>query len=687
MASLRISLLAASSLAAIALHAQVTADLETESSAPATTVEGIFAVSAGRAWVDGDEAAFQKRFQHRSDGFGGLEELRYRRDTENSSLQLDGRALLGDADYALIGRWTRGELWHVDFGLKSFRTFYDASGGYFRPTATFFAPLAEELHVDRRSTWIEFAFTPEDSPHVRLRYERQTRDGRKPSTTWGDTNLTGGRGARSVVPAFLELDETRDIVTGDVSRRTPDYRWAAGARYDRTKLDNARQHLRRPGEPAARRAVTTQENTSSDLFSTHAFAEKRVTEALTLSAGALVTTLDTNLSGSRLYGPDYDPVFDPLLAQRQVGDVGFHSLEGGTQMKQHVFNLNALYRPTKHWSILPALRYENVRYDNVATLIATNVLNNLSTSLQSLAAQSQRDEDRLTATTEIRYTGRPHWAYTFRAEWFRAEGELAELMTDRVTTLTALNRATDYTRASQKYALSANWYARAGLTISGEYYYKLRLNDYAHLRDSTPPGTADRYPAFITNQDFSLHDFNTRVSWRPSSQLSLVTRYDLQSSTVASSHLGLNKIRSARITRHIASQSVTWSPLPRLYVTGSGNVVYDQLATPAANFVLNSDNNYVNGSLGAGYALTKRSDLYLDLSHYQAKDFSDNSAVSLPYGADEKTDTASLTYTLRPRERVMYTFKYTYADHQNRTAGGQNDYRAHLLYSKVQYKF
>jgi hypothetical protein len=235
--------------------------------------------------------------------------------------------------------------------------------------------------------------------------------------------------------------------------------------------------------------------------------------------------------------------------------------------------------------------------------------------------------------------------------------------------------------------LAAQWYARAGLTFTGEYYYKLRLNDYNPTVDSTPATGFDRYPAFIANQDFTTHDVNVRVSWRPTTQLSVVTRYDLQRSQVMSSFEAIPKSRSSRTTTHILSQSATYTPIARLYLTGSLNVAFDQLATPAAGYIRNSDNNYVNASLSAGYALSKTTDLYLDATRYQARDYSDNSRVSLPYGADVRTDTASLTCVIRRNAHLVYTLRYTYAQNDDRASGGYNDYRAHFVYSKVQYSF
>ena len=67
----------------------------------------------------------------------------------------------------------------------------------------------------------------------------------------------------------------------------------------------------------------------------------------------------------------------------------------------------------------------------------------------------------------------------------------------------------------------ANWYARPGLTFAAQYYFKLRINDYDAVRDNTPNTltSGDRYPGYITDQDFETNDLNFRVTWRARSAL------------------------------------------------------------------------------------------------------------------------------------------------------------------------
>ena len=213
------------------------------------------------------------------------------------------------------------------------------------------------------------------------------------------------------------------------------------------------------------------------------------------------------------------------------------------------------------------------------------------------------------------------------------------------------------------------------------------MNDYDSV--ATTPCQAQRIAirAYITDQDFETHDINFRLSWRPASMVEIGHAIRHQQSKIISSEAGLGKVQSSKVVSHIISQSVTVSPTNRLYLTGSVNFTWDQMKTPAIAFVQHADNNYVNGSIGGGYALAKLDDLYLDYSFFRAKNYIDASALTLPYGLDQKLQAAYLTWVRRQSERLVYTVKYGYVTNRDGTWVGRNDFDAHVLYGKVQYRF
>ncbi|MEO6001921.1 MAG: hypothetical protein ABIZ04_00380 [Opitutus sp.] len=653
------------------------------------TTEGTLTVGGGGALLKGDRAAYQQLYQHKMSGFGGIEEYLLTRESKESLFKFEARILPGDGDYKLAARWEKPEKVYVDAGFRQYRVFYDGTGGLFRPTNTALRVYNEDFAVTRTSAWVELgAYLPHESL-LRFRYELNMREGEKGSTHWGDTNLVGARYAtRNLVPTFYELDEVTHIFSLDLGNDTnPQAKWNIGARYSETELNNKRNSRRRPNE-SADRIVTTKDETKTDIFAAHGYYSRVVNEKLTVSGGALITDLDSKLGGSRIYGQTYDPIFDPAYLRRQQRDEGFYNLEGDSDLTQTVLNLNAVYQATKDISIRPSVRFENLRQKTMSEFIESNIGAGpaFAAILEEVEAENRKEWDEFAQSFELRYTGKPNWTFNVEGNWVQGSGNIEEeRMLD--TGVVTIDRDTENSRGSQKYSAKANWYAKPGLTFAAQYYYKANTNDYDAVRDNTPAGSADRYPAYITEQDFKTHDLNFRMSWRPMALLSLVTRYDYQVSKINSQEAGLSSVESSKMTSHILSESITWTPVNRLFLAASVNVTYDQLATPAYAFVLNSDNNYVNGTLGGGYALSKLDDLYLDYSFFRSNNFVDNSALSLPYGADQKQQGAYLTWVRRQTAQLVYTVKYGYVTNRDVTSGYRNDFDAHVIYAKVQYHF
>jgi hypothetical protein len=373
-------------------------------------------------------------------------------------------------------------------------------------------------------------------------------------------------------------------------------------------------------------------------------------------------------------------------------------------MKQTVGNISALYQPNENWFIVPSFRMENIDWANHADFLETAVQANKSTTITELGSESDKSWKNLSETVEARYKGIKNVALNFKAELVQATGDLTEKETDEPGTPAAtvtIDRDTGFKRHSQKLSATANWYPTPGTSVAAQYYFKARQNDYTSPRDSTaniiaaglPSG--DRYPAYIANQDFETNDFNLRYSWRVSPILRTVTRYDYQQSTIRSQEIGLAFNESAKMTSHILSETVSLNPLNRWFVQGTVNCVWDTTTTPAvgltgaaANEVKNSDGNYVNFTLSTGYAIDEGSDIYADYSLYKAfNDFIDNSANSLAYGTNARTQQIGLTWFRRIDSRTSLTVRYAYAKNTDDAVGTLADYEAHIVSARVQYRF
>jgi hypothetical protein len=663
--------------------------------------------SAGYILQSGDRAGFQKALQRDKDGAFGIEDLFYSNQLKDDTLlTLRGHAMAGDADYLLDLNITKDEVGYLKFGYKSFRVWYDGSGGYW-PTNGFSMQLFDEdLHVDRGNLWFEAGFNKPESVNLMFRYDLMTKKGEKNSTSWMDTGFAISTSAnRNIVPTFLTFDEKRHIVKAEVSKSAEKTDWALGVRFDKGDYENGRYSRRTPFQPTTDRYVTAKEGQDYDMFQIRGSYLTQMTEQIRLTTAVSRTKIDTILSGSRIFGTAWDVDYTNNYPTRQQRDEGYFGLLPGnelgeSQMTQTVATLSALYMPTETLRITPGLRFEKTEWDNLIEFEETNFgAANLGVPPinEETEAESEKDWKTYAGSLDVRYTGMKNVALNFKADMSNSEGELSELKIFEPGTtheVVSIDRDTELERATQKYTATANFYLRPGTSVAVQYYIKSRQNDYRNTRDNTI-STSDRYPAYIANQDLETNDFNVRLNWRLSPTLRTVTRYDYQKTTITTQDLGLAFDESMNSTQHIIAESVNWNPSARWSLQGNVNYVFETLTTPAVsvtgtatNLVKNSDANYLNFSVNSSYAIDDQSDLTLDYMLYKALgNYVDNSALGVPYGSDSKLEMVSVGWSRRLDRRTTLNLKYTYARNEDVPSGGTADYEANLFYAKLQYRF
>ena len=655
-------------------------------------------LGVGSTFIDGDKAQFMQRRQTRKGPFGGIQDFHWEELLGKKGIfQVDGRGIFDNHDYSIRLELSDPDKGFLRAGYTEFRTWYDGNAGFFPKNGQWFSLYDNELHIDRGEAWFEAGLTLPEKPQVTLRYAHEFRKGLKDSTEWGDSNLTGGFGTRSIVPTFYNIDEKRDIFRGDVKHALGNTDVSLGVRYEIIDNNDLRNEHRRPGEPTADRYLTQKDALDENMFNVHAFTATRFNEKVMLTVGGSFTTLDTDIAGSRIYGSGYDPVYDPLYARRQNFDEGFLDLAGGAQMKQYVANLNLMIVPLDNFTVVPSLRVEKNDMDGIAAFTETTVTNAVvgPVSQSELFNTANRSFLEVSESLEARYTGIRNWSLYARGEWSQTDGDQGENETETTTGAVNLFRDTDWHRFNQKYTVGANWYPLNRLNFGAQYYHKIHSYDYNHLSDSTAnaPPSGNRYPAFLTDQDFTTDDMNVRATWRPLSSLTLITRYDFQLSTVNTKGDFLNNIQSAEITSHIISESLSWTPLARLYLQASGSYALDSTDTPAANalgstnLVLNAANDYWNASCLIGYAINDKTDVQAQYFYYRANNYVDNSTYGLPYGAGAEEHGVTATINREISKAVRVSLKYGFFRNREETYGGHNDYDAHLVLATMQYRF
>lgn len=666
-------------------------------------------VGGGTSFVGGDRAQFQRQLQRPANIYGGIDELHYEAPLNKATqLSIDGHAIYDNRNYGLGIEITNPDVGYVKAGYEEFRTWYDGSGGYSANGNAWIQLYNDGLYLDRRHAFLAAGITLPDIPKVSVRYDYYSRHGLKDSTIWGDYNVAPGAKTavtKYIVPTFLGIDETRHIVSADVRHTLGNTDFGVGLRYQNDSLDNSRNVARRNGEPKLQRYTTTVDGTSTDYWNANAFTETRFNPQVMLSTGYSYTRTDTDLAGSRIFGPGYGAQYSPNYLNRQDHDEGFYDLSGGSKVDQFVANFNLMLTPWKHVTIVPSVRIEHQDQEGNALFTETAATATNMTSAEVLNTRLRRFTD-VTEALALRYTGVTNWAFYARGELLQGQGTLREKEFDveeeGALSPAQLQRDTESTRNVQKYTVGANWYPHRKVNTAFQYYYRTRQNEYDHRVDDTyfPKSPSNLYPAFIRKHEFDTHDINFRVTLRPVSQVTLVSRYDYQTTSynmsggVNATGIALGSVESAKYDAHILSQSASWTPYQQLYFQGSISYALQRTDSPVsgttgagAGLVQDAKNDYWNAALTTGFVLSERSDLTTTYTYYRANNYQDNSLVGLPYGAGMEQHGVTTTLTTRIRKDLIWKLQYGYYTSHDASFGGHNDYSAHLVYSSIQYLF
>src|SRR6266700_1708824 len=608
-------LVCAGAFAASALRAGETTDGKavTTTTEEAPEYKNWIELGIGGVITNVDRAQFEQ--EHRLPGaevYGGIQDLHFEQTFDKNGLfSLDGHALWDFNDYDVTVQLSKPKLGYIKAGFTEFRSWYDGNGGFFPHNDVFFEPPYPEMHIDRGDVWVELGLRIPDWPEITIRYSHEFRDGQKDSTTWGDTTLTGlaVNPTRKIVPSFRDIDETRDIFSFEASKTIGNTDVLLGMRYEHNENDYSLNMERSAGAigvvPGGQRFVTQHQKDDVDLFSGHGITETRITDSLWFTAGYSYTTLENDLSGSRIFGTHFDSAFGepvPTLGQR---DHAFVDLAGMAEIKYHVFDANVFWMPMKDLNVISAFRYTHEAQDTNANFLALEPVANTPPFTPAnpsggfhfgppfpVAGERMSDYDRFAERLELRYTGIRDWLLYAEGEWEEEFGHVLEVQPNEEDE--PLDKDTHF--LGQKYTVGATWYPTARLNLATQYDHKIASYDNDLF---TAP--AQR----LVGQDWNTDDVNVRITFRPKipaclGALAMVSRYDFVRTDIhgkwAIDAEPLNEEQTGEITKHVITESITWNPLARLYLQTDVSVVLNQTDTPASgiNLVPNTSPTVVN---------------------------------------------------------------------------------------------
>jgi len=749
--------------AALPLSFNIRAAAQAETTATGTGAQITIAPTATYYWVSGNKAKFQEDMGQRAGASAGIQDFNYTKQIDDKTrVNFDGRAIFGNEDYLLHFNIQKDDWFKVDFGYKQFFTPYDGDGGYFTyggksAFGSNMASISNQMGITRGDFWVDIKTLFPKGPSFTLHYDRASRYGDTPSTSMnsvatgtplptsiGGVTINNGNSAnRGIAPAYWYVNEATDNFSLDLDQQLKSFRYGAGVFGQHQTTENAIYYVSgtaKPGNPNLGQTNGAGYNTTTDLFGAHVYALGNISKTITYGASALYDQFEYDInSGGRFNYGGTEQIYDPISRAVSPNGTtpvtnGVNNLFGETTYKEWSASANLNWRPTKNWSIVPSISFEDYRTDAMADYnTAAFGVSAPPTSLTN----SNNNWFQSTEKLEILYTGIQNMTHTLAAEfnqgtgsnYFGTLGNAAALASGVPSVYTTTNQ-TSYT---EKISYTGNWYVKPGLSLSGQYYYKLDRNYYdtPWATDSTnggTTGTGPRYPGYINSQGFETHDFNLRLTWRPISWIASVTRYDFQYSTIDTGYgnsgipgtvtdnyyatMLLRKTQSGKTRAQIISESLTLTPHPRVSISLNGSAVFDQTVQPqfvyvASNLmnqnvgalqtiqyasanqtIINSDNNYFNAGFNIYYAATDLDDVSLDYNYYKAWNGTSNPIASTPYGANEHQYIITLGWTRRfATPNLQFNLGYTYIGYKNASMGGNLDYRANGITGTLRYKF
>jgi hypothetical protein len=647
-------------------------------------------LSMGGLITSGSAAQAQQQYQLSNDPFGGVSDLHLQKDVaKGTTLTMDGHALFDQNDYKLILGLQREDFGYLKLNVTDFRTWYNGAGGYYDGKQ--YQLPNDELSLDRGVISFEAGLTPKNLPQVVFKYTHSYRDGDKSSTIWGPVHpdtLNTPTTVRNVFPSLYNINEKVDSYALDVTHHIKTTDFGAGVRYETASLNDAHLETLYQGE-SGQQNITDRQGTSYDMFNAHAFSETWLKKNLFFSTGYSFANLNDIFSGSRIYGDDFGVAYSP----NPLNGLGYTSLNGGAHEQTHVGNVNLMATPVKNLTIVPSLRVESDTWNANSSGIGTS-----GTDTVPFSGNGEKLDVR--ERLDVRYTGVTNWVFSCSGEWTEGSGNLyqtnglSQYALDGFGPPPVLS-LTDETTWFQKYSIGARWYPLRRVTLDFGGYYKRNEYDYNNVQDSTSnlPANGNTYPAYLVMQNFQTSDGNLRLTLRPFQNVTLVSRYEYQYSTINTapdSVSGLGEVQSSTMTSQIFAQNVSWTPWSRLYLQAGLNYVVSATKTPASAITqaeLNSQNNYWTVTFDSSVVVDDKTDLTLGFVYYQADNYNNNSSVGLPLGtgADEQTLTASVTRKITKNLRV--SLKYAYTHYNDWASGGNNNYDAQMVYSTLQYRF
>ena len=647
------------------------------------TYDSYIKISGQGASITGDKAAFRDRMRQPENGSYGIEDLRYIKDlSKETNLTIDGRALSGAEDYLAQIRLTKNEVGSFEVGYKTFRTYYDGVGGFFPLNKEWMLLNKESLHTDRAKFWAQATINLPNQPVFTLRYTNELRDGKKDSTMWGSSDLTGLpfnlvpnpiTPNRKIVPSYIQLNERHQTLEATVKHTIGKVTAQLNFVGDKANNLDSRFVTLFPGEvvPWSIASLSnTVPQTSTNGISPQA-AAKAAAPATSWNNQVLQQQSDGNVNNTRAVTGKVDVAVSDKLSIHASGSAQlvhnavtgdrplvtttdtpsglvtvstatFSGLHGNSRIEVYTGNITVNYDVTKDFTAELAFRSENEKihgksYYNVLAASGTPATTVASTPRYDWSKVSQHST---TPALELRYTGIKNislYGTISKRDLSGEEHDTSSYNTNTAAGGTLANN--DISENHVNWTVGAVWKACSAVELRAEAY------DKDHQYGSTGIGlnVGDYYLL-----DSRFKGVKLTGILKPLPGLTFTTRFVHQNGDMSvTGYLPTYpSFDSCNAKNTNLGETIDWALNKAVYVQVSGNLVYNSIGTiyPRAgitnqvfttyttskatvltanaydtNRVLqNSNNNYATANFIVGFVAGPHTDIQAQYTFYRA---------------------------------------------------------------------
>lgn len=692
--------------------------------------ESYIKITGQAAAVSGSDSTFQNRTRQPAGGGAGIEDLHIVKDVSKAlTATIDGRALLGAEDYLGRVNLTKSDVGSIDFGYKRFRTFYDGVGGFF-PLNRQWMPLAnQDLHIDRSKFWIEAKVALKDRPEFEVRYTNELRSGKKDSTIWGDSDLTGlpfnlapnpVSPTRKFTPSYINIGERHQNIEASVKHIIDQTTVKLSLHGDTTDNNDTRYVTRFPGEvipwsiaglataaqPAAKAAVAPinwnnqQAIAENDAYKTKTSgltvsSDTVLSPKLTLRLNGAYELIHTEISGGR----PLTTITPTLTGAVSVVTDNYQGLYGGTRLKNYTGSLALDYKATKTLFMKLALRGQSefIRGSSGYTVIAATGTPAVALASTPRLGWSKIHQNAQTPLVELRYTGIKDMALYFSGSKRELSGDENNTSSYNYISAASGTLASNHVAEDHgNYTLGANWRQSTFLTLRGEFFEK------NHKNSST--GYATRIgDYYLLDSNYAGYKFTALV--RLTSEFGFTTRYINQDGKMKVTGYLPNfpAYDSLNSKNHMISESFDWNPNKACFFQLNANLVYHTIntiypragVTPATStlsafdtnrVIQNSNNNYITLGALSGFVINKSTDMKIQANRYSSKNGDAVLAsMTMPYGVSVEVSSVTIELKHKISKTWLANGKLGYFDSKNDTAGGFMNFRGPIAYISLEH--